>query len=170
MNNYTVSRILVLLLFCLFFSTETIHAKKWNFTSGRGSGKKPRVMKSFITNTNNVKSARRISTRVRRGQKIYFYYKIGPVKVKKGKGAPYRTRLVIKKGRRLVKDFGWHNANAAGPGQRGKTGTFSWFHNSKWYLKISKKVKPGNYNAEITHRDQNSGKTLKIRYHFSIVR
>ena len=38
-------------------------------------------MRHFITNTNNVKYARPVSRRIRRGQKIYFYYKIGPVKV-----------------------------------------------------------------------------------------
>lgn len=70
-------------------------------------------MSSFITSSKNPKTARRRSSRVHQGDKIYFYYKIGPLTVKQGRGAPSKTRLIIKKGRRMIKDFGWHRSNAA---------------------------------------------------------
>ena len=169
MNIRNAVKTVALLTLCLFLFSDASHARKWSFSTS-SSNKKPRLMRHFITNTNNVKYARPVSRRIRRGQKIYFYYKIGPVKVTRGRGAPYRTRLVIRRGSRLVKDFGWHSANAAPAGKRNRNGTYKWFHNAKWYLKTSHTTRPGRYTAIISHRDRNTGKLLTIRYSFNIVR
>jgi len=165
-----MAKIITLSVFCLFITADSAQAKKWNFSYNKGSSKQIRVMSSFITSSKNVKTASRRSSRVRQGDRIYFYYKIGPLKVKQGRGAPYKTRLMIKRGRRMIKDFGWHSSNAAAPNQRNKDITYKHFHNAKWYLIISNSLRPGSYTAIINHVDQNSGKTLTIRYHFSVAR
>jgi len=170
MRRKTISKIITLSVFCFFITADSAQSKKWNFSHNRGGSKQIRVMKSFITDSKNVKTAHRRSSRVRQGEKIYFYYKIGPLKIERGRGAPYKTRLIIKKSGRMIKDFGWHTSNAAAPNQRNKTVTYKHFHNAKWYLKISNSVRPGSYTAIIKHLDQNSGKTLTIRYHFSVSR
>ena len=166
-------------IFLLIFGAGTIPtelvAKKIKFTHNKkesktNKSKKMKLMSSFITDTNNAKSARKISSTISQGQKIYFYYKVGPVKIIKGKGAPYKTRLVVKKGSKVLKDFGWHNANAVTKNQMSKNGTYDWFQTTGWNLTISKNFRPGDYTAVVTHRDQNSGKTINIRYKFRIKR
>ncbi len=128
-----------------------------------------RLLKSFITNTNNASRAHPIGTSVKQGRKIFFYYKIGPLRVRKGKGAPYRTKLIIRKGNRVLKDFGWQRANAVKPHQRRQNRTYGWYHNARWNIKLSRKLAPGRYNALIYHYDQNAEENIAIRYTFRII-
>jgi len=162
--------IITLSIFGFSILSTELSAKKFHFkyNSGKNKTKKMRLIKSFITNTGNVGKARDIGLSFNPGQKINFYYKVGPVKVIKGKGAPFKTRLVIKKGSRTLKDFGWHKSNAVSGKNLKRNATFGWFHTSKWYLNLSKTIKPGSYTAVITHKDQNSKSSVKIRYNFII--
>ncbi len=158
--------LMALSLFIVFPVTDA-GARKFNYSYNR-SGKNLRLMKSFITNTGNANRARRISSRVRQGQKIHFYYKIGPIRVQKRRGAPYRTRLVIKRGGRSIKDFGWKNSNAVKRHQRRKNKTYGWFHTARWNLKLSSRTRPGRYTAIVSHRDLNTRRTVTIRYNFTV--
>ena len=145
--------------------TGDVAAKKIKFSI---NSKKPVLIQSFLTDTQNAKEAKAISNNVKPGQTIYFYYKIGPFKAVKGKGAPYKTNLVIKKGAKKLKDFGWHNANAVSGDQMNVTADYQWYHSSMWNLNISDSIKPGTYKAVITHEDQNSRKKIKINYTFTV--
>lgn len=149
-----------------FFPT-TSSARKVSFSYNKSG--KIRLIKSYLTDTGNAGRAQNIGTRVNQGQKIHFYYKIGPIRVIKGKGTPYKTRLVIKRDGRQIKDFGWKNANAVSKSQSRKTKTYGWFHTARWNLTLSGNARPGRYTAEISHRDLNTRKTVIIRYNFTVV-
>jgi len=148
--------------------TGNLTAKKFKFSFNDGKTKKPALMASFITNTNNANNATAISNNVTPGQTIYFYYKIGPISAVKGKGAPFKTNLVVTKGSKKIKDFGWNDANAVGQDKMNITANYGWYHSAGWNLNISDKIKPGTYNAIITHKDKNSKTTITIRYTFTV--
>ena len=163
--------IIILLVFGAGSIPADLMAKKIKLSyDKKKKSKKMKLISSFITDTNNVKSARKISSTISQGQKIYFYYKVGPVKLVKGKGAPYRTRLVLKKGSNVLKDFGWHNANVVKKNQMSKNRRYDWFQTTGWNLTISKNFRPGAYTAVVTHRDKNSKSTIKIKYGFRVKR
>jgi len=130
--------------------------------------KKPVLMQSFLTDTQNAKEAKSISSNVKPGQTIYFYYKVGPFSAVSGKGAPYKTNLLVMKGTQKLKDFGWHDANAVNNDQMNITADYQWYYSAMWSLNISDSIKPGSYRAVVMHEDLNSGKTIKINYTFTV--
>ena len=141
-------------------------ARKWSFTT-RSRSTNPTVIASFLTDNQNAASARPISNRVYFDDKVYFYYKVGPLQSISGKGAPFQTRLVVQQNGRTLKDFGWQSANAASESQMRKNMNLTWYHSARWNLSISPRM-TGNYTAIVDHRDMNSGKTLTMRYNFTV--
>lgn len=129
---------------------------------------KPMLKGSFITDTNNASSATKKSDPVKPGEKIYFYYKIGPLSSLKGKGAPFKTRLFIERNNAVLKDFGWQNANAANRQQMSKNLRLLWYHNCAWHFSFGATAKPGNYRAVVQHNDLNSGETITVSYHIML--
>ncbi len=145
-------------------------ARRWSFSTGQGKIV-PRVIDHFITIGNQADSAQKIpSTTFRPGEKLHFYYKIGPLQCKSGSGAPFQTRLVIKKGGRTVKDFGWQNSNAANASQMNSDVRLAYYHSSRWNLSLqsNSNIATGSYTAIVEHKDMNSGKLLRMRYPFKI--
>ncbi len=142
-------------------------ARKWsvNFNTKNVN---PRIMQSFITKSGNASAARSDGTNYQHNDKIHFYYKVGPLSSISGKGAPFRTRLMIKQGSRTLKDFGWQSANAANSGQMGQNVTLAWYHSAAWNLTLAPNINPGRYSAIVSHQDLNSGKTLNANYSFSV--
>ena len=138
------------------------HAKKFKFSYNKGKSGKIRVIKSFITSTSRVAGIKARSNRIKQGEKIHFYYKVGPLKCKKGKGTPFKTRLVVKRGSKILKDFGWQNGNAANSSQKKRNQTLRWYHSAKWNLALSRNIRPGTYTAIVTHSDQNSRSTVNF--------
>lgn len=136
---------------------------------GESAPAAPRLIKSFLSESGKVADARPGATSLREGDKVYLYYRIGPLNVIRGKGAPYRTRMVVMKGNSTVKDFGWHSANAAGAGQMNMNGTLKWYHSAMWSLSIPTAPNPGNYTAVITHSDLNTMTNITIRYAYTII-
>ncbi len=142
-------------------------ARKWsvNFNTKNVN---PRIMQSFITKSGNASQARSDGTNFQHNDKIHFYYKVGPLASISGKGAPFRTRLMIKQGSRTLKDFGWQSANAANASQMGQNVTLAWYHSAAWNLTLAPNINPGRYSAVVSHQDLNSGKTLNANYSFSV--
>jgi len=113
------------------------------------------------------------------GRTVNFYYKIGPVESVKGKGMPYRTRMVVEvsypemRGEKMnirkgKKDFGWKDANGVQGNMMNKSQTFGYFHTAGWNLNLVSNLGPSvDYNVTIFHNDLNSGETLQINYKFS---
>jgi len=152
----------------LLMFSDSAEARKWNFSAGQGKVN-PRVMEHFISLSENTGSIRKIPTiTFRPGEKLYFYYKIGPLQCKNGSGAPFKTRLTIKKGARTVKDFGWHDSNAANQSQMNGNVRLAYYHSARWNLHLQSNIIAGNYTAIVEHRDINSGKILRMRYPFKI--
>lgn len=124
----------------------------------------PRLMKAFLTDSPRAASAKKRSATARAGEKLYFYYRIGPVSCLAGKGAPFQTKLVVEQNGRVLKDFGWQNANAASPGQMNQNIRLLWYHNAAWNFSFGASSKPGTYRAVVYYKDLNSGTTLKADY------
>ncbi|MBP7583225.1 MAG: hypothetical protein KBA61_04270 [Spirochaetes bacterium] len=142
-------------------------ARKWsvNFNTKNVN---PRIMQSFITRSGNASAARSDGTNFQHNDKIHFYYKVGPLASISGKGAPFRTKLVVRQGSRTLKDFGWQSANAANSSQMDKNATLTWYHSAAWNLTLAPNINPGRYSAIVSHQDLNSGKTLNANYSFSV--
>lgn len=129
----------------------------------------PKLIRSFLADSGKADSAKPRSSQVVAGEVIHFYFKVGPLQTKRGKGAPYKTRMIVKKGGRLAKDFGWQPGNAATKSQMKTSRKLKWYHNVMWSLSIPKQPTPAKYEAIITYRDTSSGKEIHISYPYTVV-
>lgn len=143
-------------------------ARRWNFSTGQGKIV-PRVMDHFISFSGRADMIEKVPKSVfEPGDKLYFYYKIGPLQCKSGSGAPFKTRLTVKMGARTVKDFGWHDSNAADDSQMNTDVRLAYYHGARWNLSLQSNIAAGSYTAIVEHKDMNSGKVLMMRYPFRI--
>ncbi|HQP50482.1 MAG TPA: hypothetical protein PKX12_17290 [Spirochaetota bacterium] len=168
MNNRTVKYLtLTIAVMGMMAIPSLSEARKWsvNFNTKNVN---PRIMQKFITRSGNASQARSDGTNFQHNDKIHFYYKVGPLASISGKGAPFRTRLMIKQGSRTLKDFGWQSANAANASQMSKNLTLTWYHSAAWNITLAPNINPGRYSAIVSHQDLNSGKTLNANYSFSV--
>ncbi|MFC1671437.1 hypothetical protein ACFL20_13680 [Spirochaetota bacterium] len=147
------------------FRPSSLHAKfryRWKV------GGNIKVSRYFISRDNRLPGIRPGSNVIVPGEKVYLYFKLGPLMAKKGIGAPFQTRLVIRKDGRKVKDFGWHKLNAVNKDRVKRTFRKRWYENIQWYIKPSSRFPGGKYVAVLYYGDYNSGQLIRIKYRFTI--
>lgn len=154
-----------------------LEAKKIKFQHSFNKAGAPKVLAHFVSGENQANTARPLNEFCM-GRTVHFYYKIGPVQTVKGKGMPYRTRMVIDvsypemRGEKInirkgKKDFGWKDANGVKGDMMNKSQTFGYYHTAGWNLNLASNLGPSvDYTVTIYHNDLNSGKTLKMEYKF----
>jgi len=132
------------------------------------------LLKSFVTRSNVADSAKPVGKESVDGYicpdgKIHFYYKIGPVKSVKGKGMPFKTRMIAELPKQnQKKDFGWQNGNGASRAQMNRNLNFDYYHSSGWNLNLKPADMHKDFKVTIYHNDLNSGKTIEIVYQFTV--
>lgn len=154
---------------------EPLQAKKFSF-SYKSSKKTGTIslLKSFITRSDVANTAKPIGKESVDGYicpngKIHFYYKIGPVKIVKGKGMPFKTRMVAELPKQnQKKDFGWQSGNGASKAQMNSNLNFDYYHTSGWNLNLKPADVHKDFKVTIYHNDLNSGKTIEIVYQFTV--
>ncbi len=149
-----------LILFALSFVLTPVEAQ--------AAGKKLTLIKSFLTNTGNAREAKPIGEAVKKGAKLYFYYKIGNLQYRAKNGAPYETKMVLKKGGKVIKDYGVEKGNAQKvvPGQPDQI--LAWYQSAKDSLNVRVNAEQGSYSVDIEYKDVNSGQSVKIVYKFTV--
>lgn len=128
-----------------------------------------KVLSHFVTRYNDAKNAKPLNEFCN-GSTVHFYYKVGPVRSIKGKGMPFRTRMVVEvltRNGKKRKDLGWKKGNGVNRAMMNKTKTFGYYHSARWNLNLSSNIEPGaDYTITIYHKDLNSRKTLTMKYKF----
>ncbi len=126
-----------------------------------------RVMKSHLSPSSSVRSARRMSSNVRPGERVYFYYRVGPIQTH-NRRAPIKTRLVVRKDGRTVYNGTWRKRDAARAGHRG--GDLRYYESAQWSYRVARHNAGGRYSATIYFQDVRNRKTTSINYHFTVKR
>jgi|GEM_PF-3579136 len=126
-----------------------------------------RVIKSHLARTSSVRSTRRMSNRVRPGQRVYFYYKVGPIKKHKRR-ARVKTRLVVRKDGRTVYRGKWKKRNAARAGSRRGDNYVRYYESAQWSYRVARRRAGGRYSATIYFEDIKNRKRTSINYRFTV--
>jgi hypothetical protein len=150
-------RLILIILLTLFIS-EISYAKKL------------KKMGSFITSNANSDYARQRSSVVVHGETIHFFYRVGNVLFRNSTGAPFETRLEVRRNMKLVLKTRWALDTAGEADSSHDNKYIKQYANSKNNIYIAEDFRTGSYTAQIFFRDLNTMRETEFSYGFSLTR
>lgn len=141
-----------------FFFTDISYAKRL------------KKMGSFITNSSNAYYAKQRSSVVVHGETIHFYYRVGNVLFRNSTGAPFETRLEVRRNMKLVLKTKWTIDTAGEADSSNDNRYIKEYENSKTSVYIADHFRTGSYTAQIFFRDLNTMRETEFSYGFSLTR
>lgn len=128
-----------------------------------------RAITSYLVKNSNVRRRRRVSGYVRPGQRVYFYYKAGPIDIRRGR-AYVKRRLIVRRNGRVVKRTRWMQTDARRARgrsrysrMRGRTIRYYQAADLSYYVRRSRRS-GGRYTATVYLRDVRGHRTVSFRY------